>query len=273
MNNVRTNAALVLSLLLLNSPVFGQVKPPTQPPGRMYSPDNPKVTSPTPILRVTKIVPKLGMAPQVQRLETERVAALKKAGWPRLRMTIESVTGVKQFWVLTPTKNVVEIDEDIAFINGRPELKKEIERIDAAQGPLLEARIELTLLYQPAISYRPKLDWTKVKAWDMIWIQLQQGRRKEYVENRVMTREEHDAGAFDTHQLMHAMQSGQRSGMFFMMRPMVSLATMDELRAADFAEPLSEYEGKWKTQLHRMSTETEEEAYWNVILEATIFPN
>ena len=256
--------ANVLILLAVTTLTSGAIPPPIQPPGEMYSPENLKVLSPSTMLKLTVVVPKLGAMPEVRKLETQRVAALKKAKWPRTFLTLSSITGPAQLWTISRFDRLAALTEDADFIDANAELKQEMERIDAAEGPLLDAKRDVTVTYKPAISYRPKFDWSQVRYFDILWIQTVQGKQGEYVENRIMTREEHDAGAFDTHQMMYQIQSGQQAGTFFVMRPMKSMGTLDRLHDADDAEPLSETDKKWKIKLFHESSLREEEAYWKV---------
>lgn len=219
---------------------------------------------PSPILKITKIVVKLGQMPQVAKIEAERAKVLRSAKWPRIHMANVSVTGPQQIWVFERYDTLGAIAQDLETIEKTPELKTQLDRLDEAEGPLLESKRDITATYQKDISYRPKFDWSEVHYWEIIWIHLRQGHHGEYVENRVMTREEHERGAFDTHQMMYAVQSGEQSGTFMVIRPMKTLGLLDELHAADDGEPTTPEEKKKKIELFAASSLSEEEAYFHL---------
>lgn len=219
---------------------------------------------PSPILKITKIVVKLGQMPHVEKIEAERAKVLRSAKWPRIHMANVSVTGPQQIWIFERYDTLGAIAQDLETIEKTPELKIQLDRLDEAEGPLLESKRDITATYQKDISYRPKFDWSEVHYWEIIWIHLRQGHHGEYVENRVMTREEHERGAFDTHQMMYAVQSGEQSGTFMVIRPMKTLGLLDELHAADDGEPTTPEEKKKKIELFAASSLSEEEAYFHL---------
>jgi len=222
------------------------------------------VMEPSPILRITKIVPKPGAMAEVRNIEAERTAAFRNAKWPRTFISASAVTGPAQIWILTRYARLAEIQEDIGRIEASPELSQTMDRLDAAEGALLASKRDVTVTYQKNISYRPAFDWSTVRYWEIIWIHLRQGHHDEYIQNRIMTREEHERGGFDTHQMMYAVQSGEQSGTFMVIRPRPALGLLDTLHAANDGEPATPEEEKKKTELFAASSMTEEEAYFRV---------
>jgi hypothetical protein len=225
---------------------------------------NSGVISPPPILKISKIVAKPGNIAQIQKLEVERANALKRARWPRTFIGSVAITGPQQLWVFARYEKLGAIADDLDFIDKNPALKADLERIDAAEAALIESKRDVTASYQKDISYRPDFNWSAVRYWEIIWIHLRQGHHDEYIQNRIMTREEHERGAFDTHQMMYAVQSGEQSGTFMVIRPMPALGLLDTLHAANDGEPATAKEEKKKTELFAASSMTEEEAYFRV---------
>jgi hypothetical protein len=154
-----------------------------------------------------------------------------------------------------------------------PALKTELDKIDAAEGDLLESKRDITATYQPDISYRPKFDWSEVRYWEIIWVHLRTGHHDEYIENRRMTRQEHEKGAFDTHQMMYAVQSGEPSGTFMVIRPMKTLSLLDDLHAHNDGEPVTPEEEQKKVALWAASGLTEEEAFFHVVPDMSYVPD
>ena len=234
--------------------------------GAAFAADHQAATmSPPPILKITRIVAKPGQIARIGRLEAERTGALVRAGWPRLYVGSVAVTGPQQLWTFARYDSLGEISDDLDFIDRNPGLKAELQRIDEAETALVESRRDVTATYQKNISYRPDFDWLQVRYWEVIWVHLRNGHHEAYIENRLMTREEHERGAFDTHQMMYAVQSGEQSGTFFVIRPMANLAHLDALHAADDGEPETPAEEKKKVRLFAESSLTEEEAYFRVL--------
>jgi hypothetical protein len=234
--------------------------------GAAFAADRPAgAMSPPPILKITKIVAKPGQIAQIEQLEAERTEALAHAGWPRLFVGSVAVTGPQQLWTFARYDTLREISDDLDFIDRNPALKAELERIDVNESALVESRRDVTLTYQKNISYRPDFDWLQVRYWEVIWVHLRNGHHEAYIENRLMTREEHERGAFDTHQMMYAVQSGEQSGTFFVIRPMPDLALLDALHAAGDGEPETPAEERKKIRLFADSSLTEEEAYFRVM--------
>jgi hypothetical protein len=242
------------ALLLSSALIFGQTTNPTAPP---------------PFLKITKMSVKIGMLPQLRKLEAERTAALKAANFPRSYIAQYSITGPQQVWIFYRYENDGDIANDLALIENNPTLKTKLDEIETEEAPLLDAKREVTVGYQPKISYRPDVDWSEIRYWEIIWVHLRNGHHSAYVENRVMTRDEHERGAFDTHQMMYMIQSGELSGTFFIMRPMKTLALLDALHAANDGEPATKEEEAKKVALFADSSVTEEEAFWKVDLDAS----
>ena len=226
-------------------------------------------TVPPKYLMITKMSLKIGMLQQLRKLEAERTAALKAANFPRSYIAQYSISGPQQVWVFYRYDNDADIANDLDFIDRNPALKAKLEEIEVAEAPLLDSKREVTIGYQPNISYRPNVDWTEIRYWEIIWVHLRNGRHGAYVENRIMTREEHEKGAFDTHQMMYMIQSGEMSGTFLIMRPMKTLGLLDDLHAANDGEPATKLEEEKKIALFAESSVTEEEAFWKVDLDAS----
>jgi hypothetical protein len=151
---------------------------------------------------------------------------LKKAKWPRTWIASSSVTGPKHVWIFARYDSLEDLEKDQDYASGTPSLRIALDRLDAAEGELLESKREITATYQKNISYRPKFDWSEVRYWEIIWVHLRTGHHDEYLENRTMTREEHEKGAYDTHQMMYAVQSGEPSCTFMVIRPMKTLGLL-----------------------------------------------
>ena len=154
----------------------------------------------------------------------------------------------------------------------RPASASALDRLDEAEGVLLESKREITATYQKDISYRPSFDWTEVRYWEIIWVHLRTGHHDEYLQNRTMTREEHEKGGYDTHQMMYAVQAGEASGTFMVIRPMKTLALLDDLHAHNDGEPVTPEEESKKVQLWAASGVSEEEAFFKVDPRMTYVP-
>ena len=213
---------------------------------------------------MTKMEVKIGKLPELRRLEAERTDALRAANFPRSYITQESITGPQLVLVFYKYDNDADLGNDLDFIDSKPALKAKLQQIEVEEAPLLDSKREVTIGYHPDISYRPDVDWSEIRYWEIIWVHLRNGHHEAYVENRVMTREEHERGAFDTHQMMYMIQSGEMSGTFFIMRPMKTLALLDALHAANDGEPATKEEETKKIALFADSSVTEEEAFFKV---------
>jgi hypothetical protein len=245
---------LVASALLLPA-IFlsGQTTNPAAPPH---------------FIKMTKMEVKLGKLSELRKLEAERTAVLRASNFPRSYITQYSITGPQLVWVFYKYDNDADIANDLDFIDGNPALKAKLDKIETEEAPLLMSKREVTIGYHPDISYRPDVDWSEIRYWEIIWVHLRNGHHEAYVENRKMTREEHERGAFDTHQMIYMIQSGEMSGTFFIMRPMKTLALLDGLHAANDGEPATKEEETKKIALFADSSVTEEEAFFKVDLDA-----
>lgn len=232
-----------------------------------------RAVEPPPILKITKLMAKPGKLSGLIKLEEERAGVLKSANWPRTFVASYSVTGPGQIWILARYTSLEDLAKDEDVIASTPTLKAALDRIDASETDLLESRRDISATYQKRISYRPAFDWSEVRYWEIIWVHLQTGHHEAYIENRTMTREEHEKGAYDTHQMMYAVQSGEPSGTFMVIRPMKSLALLDDLHAHNDGEPVTAAEERRKVQLFAESGMSEEEAYFKVDLKMTNITN
>jgi hypothetical protein len=224
-----------------------------QPPGAIDPPH---------ILSITKLVVKPGKMTALVNIEAERAQVLKKAKWPRTWIASSSVTGPKQVWIFARYDSLGDREKDHEYANGTPSLRTALDRLDVAEGELPESKREIRATYQKDISYRPKFDWSEVRYWEIIWVHLRTGHHDEYLENRTMTREEHEKGAYDTHQMMYAVQSGEPSGTFMVIRPMKTLGLLDDLHAHGDGEPVTPEEERKKVSLWAASGLSEEEAFF-----------
>lgn len=228
-------------------------------------------TVPPHFIKMTKMEVKLGKLSELRKLEAERTDALRAASFPRSYITQYSITGPQLVWVFYKYDDDADIANDLDFVDTRPALKAKLDQIESEEAPLLESKREVTIGYHPDISYRPDVDWSEIRYWEIIWVHLRNGHHEAYVENRIMTREEHERGGFDTHQMMYMIQSGEMSGTFFIMRPMKTLALLDALHAANDGEPATKEEETKKIALFADSSVTEEEAFFKVDVTATYF--
>ncbi len=227
---------------------------------------------PPSILKITKLVAKPGKLGALVKLEQQRADALETSNWPRTAIPSVSVTGPAQIWILSRYDSLDDLANDDELIAHTPALKSALERIDNAESEVLESRRDVSATYQKDISYRPAFDWAEVRYWEIIWVHLRTGHHEAYIENRLMTRDEHEKGAYDTHQMMYAIQSGEPSGTFLVIRPMKSLALLDDLHAHNDGEPVTRADERRKVQLFAESGMSEEEAYFRVDPKMTHFP-
>lgn len=234
--------------------LFGQTTNPTAPPH---------------FIKMTKMEVRIGKLSELRKLEAERTNTLRAAKFPRSYITQYSITGPQLVWVFYKYDNDADIANDLDFIDSKPALKATLDKIELEEAPLLESKREVTIGYHPDISYRPDVDWSEIRYWEIIWVHLRNGHHDAYVENRIMTREEHERGGFDTHQMMYMIQSGEMSGTFFVMRPMKTLALLDGLHAANDGEPATKEEEAKKIALFADSSVTEEEAFFKVDVAAS----
>ena len=230
------------------------------------------VIEPPPILKITKLVAKPGKLSALVKIETERAEILKSCKWPRTSIASSSVTGPSQIWIFARYNSLGDLARDQEFAENLPSLKDALDRLDSTETDLLESRRDITATYQKDISYRPTFDWSEVRYWEIIWVHLKTGHHEAYIENRTMTREEHEKGAYDTHQMMYAVQSGEPSGTFMVIRPMKTLALLDDLHAHNDGEPVTAAEERRKVQLFAESGVSEEEAYFKVDPKMTYVP-
>jgi hypothetical protein len=124
-----------------------------QPPGAI---------DPPPILSITKLVVKPGKMTALVKIEAERAQVLKNAKWPRTWIASSSVTGPKQVWIFARYDSLGDLEKDQEYVNSSPALRPALDRLDGAEGELLESKREITATYQKDISYRPKFDWSEV---------------------------------------------------------------------------------------------------------------
>lgn len=223
------------------------------------------VVDPPPILYITKLRVKPGRLPDLVQVESERVETLRKARWPRTMISSVSISGAQELWIFARYQSLGELAADLESIERMPELRTAIERLDRAEAGSIESKHSVTATYQPAISYRPRFDWDEVRYWEIIWVRLRTGHHEAYLENRRMTREEHEKGAYDTHQMMYAVQSGELSGTFLVIRPMKELSLLDDLHAHNDGEPETPQEERKKVALFGESALSEEEAFFRVV--------
>lgn len=227
---------------------------------------------PPPILKISKLMAKPGQLSALVKIETERAQVLKDAHWPRTSIASSSVTGPGQIWILARYDSLGDLANDQEHIESTTALKSNLDRLDRAETEFLESRRDITATYQKGISYRPSFDWSDARYWEIIWVHLRTGHHEAYIENRTMTREEHEKGAYDTHQMMYAVQSGEPSGTFMVIRPMKTLALLDDLHAHNDGEPVTAEEERRKVQLFAESGMSEEEAYFRVDPNMTYVP-
>jgi len=227
---------------------------------------------PPPILKITKLMAKPGQLSGLVKIEAERAQVLRSVNWPRTSIASSSVTGPGQIWIFARYASLGDVAKDQELIQSTPSLRDALDRLDRAETEFLESRRDITTTYQKDISYRPRFDWADARYWEIIWVHLRTGHHEAYIENRTMTREEHEKGAYDTHQMMYAVQSGEPSGTFMVIRPMKTLALLDDLHAHNDGEPVTAEEERRKVQLFAESGMSEEEAYFRVDPNMTYIP-
>jgi hypothetical protein len=200
-----------------------------------------------------------------ERLEGEKIKALKAANWPRVSIGLTHTTGpASMVYHFSFYNSWAEIDNDRMELNKSADLKKSLKELTAQESHLLVSRRVIATVYHPDISYQGDFNWAAMRFMSLIRLQLHPGHGGEYKKNRDIVLKAHNEAQLPENLAIYTEFSGDRSGKYLIIRPVASLKAFDDMDAMHgekYGKVLGD-ENRQKLQGYfASSVETEEEYY------------
>jgi hypothetical protein len=221
----------------------------------------PSLTQPV-ILGMTRETVKPGKTADLVHLREEAMKSMDVPGQP-ITIGLSSVTGKEEVLYLHFYDSMGMIEDSEKRVEAVGEQTK-MNRLNEREGDLLIEKRDLTLLRMPDLTYHPDVDWAQTEYLDLITIHVRPGHHLEYLELRKTALAGHVRGGINTNLIVFKTTSGAPSPLYFILRPIKSLHTHDELRAKGFGEPLTDEENSKMIKLLGAAVESEEEEFFRV---------
>jgi hypothetical protein len=191
----------------------------------------------------------------MEEVKPGAVAAVAARPYPPGWTTLRSITGAERVWRLGFCDKLADLEKDRPSIDG----------LAAGLAGSLVSRDEVVAIYMKEFTYRPEVDWSRMRYLDAITIHVRPGHHLEYLEMRRIAVAGHVRGGLDTRLIFFKAITGLPGLTYLILRPMQSMADHDRLRAQGFGEPLSEAENAHMIELQQRAVDREDEQFFRVV--------
>lgn len=205
-----------------------------------------------------------GKLPALLGCRSATVRAQRTASAARISLGAVSVSGPEEVWTFDFYGALADIETDRQAVERLPAVKAELERLDEQAGACLTGRAVQTCNFLRDLSYQADYDWARATALDVIVVHVRPGHHLEYLELRRMSLAGHNKGKLDGPLLVFKVNTGVKGLAWMIVRPLLSLAQHDDLRAKGFGEILTAEEDARMVALRASSMEHAEERFFRI---------
>jgi hypothetical protein len=216
-------------------------------------------------MMLTEDVLKPDAFPEYERLQLEKVKALKAANWPRVSIVLTHTTGPTAIiYHVSFYNSWADIEKDRLEMARLNDLKKSLKDISNEESHTLVSRRVIATVYHPDISYHGDFNWAAFRYMSLIRLVLKPGHGGEYRKNRDIVLKAHTDANLPENLAIYTFFSGGRSGTYLIMRPVTSLKAFDDMEAMHgeaYGKVLGDKNRQDLQGYFASSVETEEEFY------------
>jgi len=219
MNNIITRSAFVLLAL---APVVSSAQV-----GAGGPQDPPKV------LWIGREMVKPGKARAHINWEKGWPAAYGKANYTTSYLAMTSMSGTNEAWYMTGYPSWDAVEKDAARQDANAALTAELRRLNAGESEYLADTRQIYAEYVPELSYRAKVDLSKMRYMDIQTFRVRSGHDADFAKIAGMFVDAYTKGNIDAPWAIYRVATGVAGPTYYVMSPIRSLSVMDR-GAADF---------------------------------------
>ena len=213
----------------------------------------PAGSQPPKVLQVYREEIKPGKAPAHALFEASWPRAFAKAKWPTHYLAATSLTGPSEAWFMTGYDSFAEWEKDNSSLDKSPELKSELERLEAGDGEFRSGGSSLVVSYREDLSDFANVDLSKMRYFRIVTYNLRQGHTLDFSEAVKIVRAGYRKLGVELHWATYQVVSGLPSPSYVLFIPMKSLDEIDAGLGRDKA--LREAEGDDAEKLQKIAAD------------------
>ncbi len=160
-------------------------------------------------------------------------AAYSKANYPTPYVAMTSMSGTNEAWYITGYPSWDALEKDNARQAANTALSAELRRLNAGESEYLADTRQILAEYVPELSYRSKLDLSKMRYIDVATFRVRPGHEGDFAKVAGMFVDAYTKGNIDGPWAVYRAVTGTPGPTYYVISPMRSLSVMDR-SAADF---------------------------------------
>lgn len=224
---------LTLSLATLVSPVLRAQGPP--------------VANPYKVLTVLRESVKPGRGMAHDKLEEGWVRDLAAARMPFGILALNSVTGARETWFVSPFPSYAEYTRLTKVVADNPALAAVSERLDPQETEMLSDSRSMMLQLREDLSYGAAASLPQMRFFSITRVSVKPGYVSEFEDARKLTRQAHETARVQDSYSVYQAVGGAPAGTFYIMVPRKSMGEIDNdavIHGAEYLAALGGEEGR-----------------------------
>ena len=182
---------------------------------------------PPPVLLIQRELVKPGKGTAHNQWEAGWPAAYTKANYPTTYLGMNAVSGINEAWFLVGYPSFDAVEKDQARSDADASLTADLRRLSAGESDYLENTRAVLASYVPSVSYKPNVDLSKVRYFEVLTYSMKPGHEDDFIKAAAMVRDGYTRAGLDNPWAIYRAVSGVPTGTFYVFLPFRSLATFD----------------------------------------------
>ncbi len=190
---------------------------------------------PPPVLLIQRELVKPGKATAHNQWESGWPAAYAKANYPTTYLGMNAITGINEAWFLVGYPSFDAVEKDQARSDADASLTAELRRLSTGESDYLETTRSVLASYVPSVSYKPNVDLSKMRYFQIITYGMKPGHDGDFIKAAGLVRDGYTKAGIENPWAIYRAISGMPAGTFYVFVPLRSLATFDRGTSDDEA--------------------------------------
>lgn len=188
---------------------------------------------PPKVLYISREMVKPGKSRAHSEWEKGWPAAYKKVNYPTPYIAMTSMSGPNEAWYLIGYSSWDALEKDNAMSDANAALTADLRKLSTGDGEYLSDTRGVVAEYVPELSYRSKIDLSKMRYMDVASFRMRPGHDGDFGKVAAMFVDAYTKANIDAPWAVYRVATGMPATTYFVITPMRSLATMDR-GGADF---------------------------------------
>jgi hypothetical protein len=182
---------------------------------------------PPPVLLIQRELVKPGKNTAHNQWETGWPAAYTKANYPTTYLGMNAVSGINEAWFLVGYPSFDAVEKDQARSDADASLTSELRRLSAGESEYLESTRSVLASYVPSVSYKPNVDLSKMRYFEIITYGMKPGHEGDFYKAAGLVRDGYTKAGLGNPWAIYRAVSGAPAGTFYVFLPFRSLSILD----------------------------------------------